>query len=43
MTRIVCIADLHERLINIPECDLLLIAGDVSHALKGNLVGSRPS
>jgi hypothetical protein len=33
MTRIVCTADLHEHLIDIPECDLLLIAGDVSDEL----------
>jgi Icc-related predicted phosphoesterase len=37
MTRIVCTADIHEHLPEIPECDLLLIAGDVSFALKGDL------
>jgi Icc-related predicted phosphoesterase len=37
MTRITCIADLHEHLVEIPACDLLLIAGDVSFAFKGNL------
>jgi Icc-related predicted phosphoesterase len=37
MTRIVCTADLHENLIDIPECDLLLIAGDISFAFKGDL------
>ncbi len=37
MTRIVCTADLHEDLIDIPECDLLLIAGDISFASKGEL------
>ena len=35
MTRIVCTADLHENLIEIPDCDVLLIAGDVSFAFKG--------
>ena len=37
MTRIVCTADIHEHLPEIPECDLLLIAGDVSFAFKGDL------
>ena len=37
MTRVVCTADIHEHLPEIPECDLLLIAGDVSFALKGDL------
>lgn len=37
MTTIVCTADLHEHLVEIPECDLLLIAGDVSFAVKGDL------
>jgi Icc-related predicted phosphoesterase len=37
MTSIVCIADLHEHLVDVPRCDLLLIAGDVSFAFKGDL------
>jgi len=37
MTTIVCIADLHEHLVDIPACELLLIAGDVSFAFKGDL------
>src|SRR3954451_10148605 len=37
MTRIACTADLHEHLVEIPECDLLLIAGDISFAFKGDL------
>jgi Icc-related predicted phosphoesterase len=37
MTRVVCTADIHEHLPDIPECDLLLIAGDVSFAFKGDL------
>jgi Icc-related predicted phosphoesterase len=41
MTRIVCTADLHENLIDIPECDLLLIAGDVSFAFKGDLASKQ--
>jgi hypothetical protein len=36
MTRIVCISDLHEHLVDIPPCELLLIAGDVSFAFKGD-------
>jgi len=41
MTRIVCTADLHENLIEIPECDLLLIAGDISYAFKGDLAAKQ--
>ena len=37
MTTIVCISDLHEHLVDIPTCDLLLIGGDVSFAFKGDL------
>jgi hypothetical protein len=37
MTRIVCIADLHEHLVDVPACDVLLIAGDVSFAVKDDL------
>jgi Icc-related predicted phosphoesterase len=37
MPSIVCIADLHEHLVDVPRCDLLLIAGDVSFAFKGDL------
>jgi Icc-related predicted phosphoesterase len=41
VTTIVCTADLHERLVDIPACDLLLIAGDVSFAFKGDLVAKQ--
>lgn len=41
MTRIVCTADLHENLVEIPECDVLLIAGDVSFAFKGDLAAKQ--
>ena len=41
MTTIVCTADLHENLIEIPECDVLLIAGDISFAFKGDLVAKQ--
>lgn len=41
MTAIVCVSDMHEHLVDIPECDLLLIAGDVSFAVKGDLAGKQ--
>jgi len=41
MTRIVCTSDLHEHLVDIPPCDLLLIAGDVSFAFKGDLAAKQ--
>jgi Icc-related predicted phosphoesterase len=37
MTRIVCVSDLHENLPEIPECDLLCIAGDLTFGFKGAL------
>jgi hypothetical protein len=37
MPSIICTADLHEHLVDIPACDLRLIAGDVSFASKGDL------
>lgn len=37
MPRVCCVSDLHENLIDIPSCDLLLIAGDISYAFKGDL------
>lgn len=37
MVKIVCVSDLHEHLIDIPECDILLIAGDISFAPYNNL------
>jgi Icc-related predicted phosphoesterase len=37
MVSIACVADLHEHLVDVPPCDLLLIAGDVSFAFKGDL------
>jgi Icc-related predicted phosphoesterase len=41
MTKLICTADLHENLIDIPACDLLLIAGDVSFAFKGDLAAKQ--
>jgi Icc-related predicted phosphoesterase len=35
--KIACISDIHENLIHVPEADILLIAGDISYAFKGNI------
>lgn len=35
--RVVCVSDLHENLPEVPDCDLLLVAGDISYAFKGDL------
>lgn len=39
--RIACVSDLHENLIEIPECDLLLIAGDITYGFKHDLVAQQ--
>jgi len=39
VTAIVCVSDLHEHLVDIPTCDLLLIAGDVSFGFREDLAG----
>lgn len=36
MPRVVCISDIHESLPEIPECDLLVIAGDITYGFKGD-------
>lgn len=41
MTKIVCVSDLHQNLPEIPECDLLCIAGDLTFGFKGHLLDQR--
>lgn len=41
MTRVVCVSDLHENLPEIPECDLLCIAGDITFGLYGDLAAQQ--
>ena len=41
MTRFVCVADLHENLVEVPPCDVLVIAGDISFACKGDLAAKQ--
>lgn len=39
--KIACVSDLHENLIDIPECDILLIAGDITFGLYNDLVAQQ--
>lgn len=41
MPRVVCISDIHESLPEIPECDLLVISGDLCYRLKHDLAGQQ--
>jgi Icc-related predicted phosphoesterase len=34
--RVVCASDLHEHLVDVPECDLLLLGGDLTFAFGGS-------
>jgi Icc-related predicted phosphoesterase len=34
--RVACLSDLHEHLVDIPECDLLLLGGDLTFAFGGS-------
>ena len=36
MTRIVCVSDLHENWIDLPEGDIALVAGDLTYGFKGD-------
>jgi hypothetical protein len=41
MTTVVCNSDFHEHLLDIPTCDRLLIAGDVSFAFNGDIASEQ--
>jgi Icc-related predicted phosphoesterase len=41
ISKIACVSDLHENLIEIPECDLLLVSGDITFGFKGDHVAQQ--
>lgn len=41
MTRIACVADLHENLPEIDPCDILIVAGDITYGFKGDLASQQ--
>lgn len=41
VTSIACVSDLHENLIEIPECDILLIAGDITYGFYNDHVAQQ--
>lgn len=41
MTRVACISDIHENLPEIPECEILCIAGDLTFGFKGDLASQQ--
>lgn len=41
MTRVVFVSDLHENLPEIPECDVLCVAGDITFSFKGDIASQQ--
>jgi Icc-related predicted phosphoesterase len=41
VTSVVCVSDLHENLPEIPECDVLCVAGDITFGFKGDLISQQ--
>ena len=41
MTKVCCVSDLHENWVDTPECDILIVAGDLTYTFKHDLASQQ--